>query len=89
MSSQSRGVSCSSEERSLARLSRRQTGSSVSRNGCTVDLKQICKTFFDQPTFNLNGVQYDSQLLQSEPPRHTDAALPYNYPNGDQRATHR
>jgi hypothetical protein len=44
--------------------------------------KQICKTFFDQPTFTLNGVQYDSQRLQSEAPRHTDAALPDNYPNG-------
>jgi hypothetical protein len=60
-----------------------ETGSSVSRNGRTVDLKQICKNFFDQPTFTLNGVQYDSQRLQSEAPRHMDAVLPYNYPNGD------
>jgi hypothetical protein len=60
-----------------------ETGSSVSRNGCTVDLKQICKNFFDQPTFTLNGVQYDSQRLASSAPRHMDAVLPYSYPNGD------
>ena len=59
------------------------TGSNLSRNGCTVDLKQICKNFFDQPTFTLNGVQYDSQRLASSAPRHMDAVLPYNYPNGD------
>jgi hypothetical protein len=60
-----------------------ETGSSVSRHGCTVDLKQICKNFFDRPTFTLNGVQYDSQRLQSEAARHMDAVLPYNYPHGD------
>lgn len=59
-----------------------ETGSNVSRSGCTVDLKQICKNFFDQPTFMLNGVQYDSQRLASSAPRHMDAVLPYNYPNG-------
>ena len=60
-----------------------ETGSSVSRSGCTVDLKQICKNFFDQPTFTLNGVQYDSQRLASSGPRHMDAVLSYSYPNGD------
>jgi hypothetical protein len=60
-----------------------ETGNGVSRNGCTVDIKQICKNFFDQPTFTLNGVQYDSQRLASSAPRHMDAVLPYSYPNGD------
>ena len=35
-----------------------ETGSKVTRNGCTVDLKQICHTLFDQPEFTVNGVQY-------------------------------
>ena len=60
-----------------------ETGSKVTRNGCTVDLKQICHTLFDQPEFTVNGVQYDIRRLEQNGPRHPDLLMNYRYPNGE------
>ena len=49
-----------------------ETGSKISRNGCTVDLKQICRSLFDQSEFTVNGVQYDARRLEQNGPRHPD-----------------
>jgi len=58
-------------------------GSKVSRNGCTVDLKQICRSVFGQPEFTVNGVQYDTRRLEQNGPRHPDLLMNYRYPNGE------
>jgi hypothetical protein len=60
-----------------------ETGSSVSRNGCTVDLKQICRSLFKQLEFTVNGVQYDTRRLEQNGPRHPDLLMNYRYPNGE------
>jgi hypothetical protein len=60
-----------------------ETGSNVSRNGCTVDLKQICRSLFDQPEFTINGVKYDTHRLEQNGPRTVDLLANYNYPNGE------
>ena len=60
-----------------------ETGSKISRNGCTVDLKQICRSLFDQSEFTVNGVQYDARRLEQNGPRHPDLLMNYRYPNGE------
>lgn len=59
------------------------TGTNVSRNGCTVDLKQICSSVLSQPSFTINGVEYDQNRLEQLGQRHVDLVLPYNFPNGE------
>lgn len=58
-------------------------GSKVSRSGCTVDLKQMCRSLFNQPEFTVNGVQYDTRRLEQNGPRHPDLLMNYRYPNGE------
>ena len=60
-----------------------ETGSKVSRSGCTVDLKQMCRSLFNQPEFTVNGVQYDTRRLEQNGPRHPDLLMNYRYPNGE------
>ena len=57
--------------------------STISQSGCTVDLKKVCQAFIDQPTFTLNGVEYDARRLQENGPSHSNIELPFNMPNGD------
>jgi len=57
--------------------------STISQSGCTVDLKKVCQAFIDQPTFTLNGVEYNAQRLEQNGVRHTNVELPFNMPNGD------
>jgi hypothetical protein len=63
-----------------------ETPGKVTRNGCTVDLKQICRSLFDQPEFTVNGVQYDTRRLEQNGPRHPDLLINYRYPNGESLA---
>jgi hypothetical protein len=58
-------------------------GSNVSSNGCTVDLRQICRSIFDQPEITVNGVKYDTRRLEQTGPRHLDMLMDYRYPNGE------
>jgi hypothetical protein len=37
-----------------------ETETKVSRNVCTMNLKQICRSLFNQSEFTVNGVQYDT-----------------------------
>jgi hypothetical protein len=60
-----------------------EAGSSISRNGCTMNLKQICRSLFNQSEFTVNGVQYDTRRLEQNSPRHPDLVMNYRYPNGD------
>jgi hypothetical protein len=60
-----------------------ETGTQVSRNGCTVNLKQICRSLFNQSEFTVNGVQYDTRRLEQNGPRHPDLLMNYRYPNGE------
>src|SRR5215472_9315162 len=60
-----------------------ETGSNVSRNGCTVDLKQICASIFNQPEIVVNGVKYDTHSLDQTGPRHVNMLMDYRYANGD------
>jgi hypothetical protein len=57
--------------------------STISQSGCTVDLKKVCQAFIDQPTFTLNGVEYNAQRLEQNGVRHTNVELPFNMPNGN------
>jgi hypothetical protein len=57
--------------------------STISQSGCAVDLKKVCQAFIDQPTFTLNGVEYDSRRLEQNAVRHTNVELPFKMPNGD------
>jgi hypothetical protein len=58
--------------------------SSIAKFGdCTVDLRQICETFYRQPTFTLNGAETNAREVQENAPRHTQIWLPFTYPNGD------
>jgi hypothetical protein len=59
------------------------SGTQVSRNGCAVDLKQICQNALSQPNLTINGVQYDQNRLEQLGQRHVDFVLPYNFPNGE------
>ena len=60
-----------------------ETGSRVSRNGCTMNLKQMCRSLFNQSEFKINGVQYDTRRLEQNGPRHPDLVMNYRYPNGE------
>ena len=60
-----------------------QTGTKVVRNGCTFNLKQMCRSLFNQPEFTVNGVQYDPRRLEQNGPRHPDLLMNYRYPNGE------
>jgi hypothetical protein len=60
-----------------------EPGSMISRSGCTMDLKQICRSLFNQPEFTVNGVQYDTRRLEQNGPRHPDLLMNYRYPNGE------
>lgn len=55
----------------------------VDLGGCKVDLREICETFYKQPTFTLNGAQSNAQKVEQNAPRHTQIWLPFEYPNGD------
>jgi hypothetical protein len=57
--------------------------STISQSGCTVDLKKVCQAFIDQPTFTLNGAQYDARRLEQNGVRHTNVELAFKMPNGD------
>ena len=55
----------------------------ISQSGCTVDLKKVCQAFIDQPTFTINGVEYDARRLEQNGVLHTNVELPFKMPNGD------
>ena len=57
--------------------------STISQSGCTVDLKKVCQAFINQPTFTINGVEYDARRLQANGVSHTNIELPFNMPSGD------
>lgn len=61
--------------------------STISQGGCTVDLKKVCQAVIDQPTFTLNGVEYNAQRLQDNGVRHTNIELPFNLPTGEMIGT--
>jgi hypothetical protein len=46
-----------------------------------VDLKQICRSLFNQPEFTVNGVKYDTHRLEQNGPRTGDLLANYNHPN--------
>jgi hypothetical protein len=46
-----------------------------------VNLKQICRSLFNQSEFTVNGVQYDTRRLEQNGPRHPDLLMTYRYPN--------
>jgi len=57
--------------------------STISQSGCTVELKKVCQAFIDQPTFTINGIEYDARRLEHNSVSHTNVELPLNMPNGD------
>jgi hypothetical protein len=57
--------------------------SAIIQSGCTVDFKKVCQALIDQPTFSLNGVEYDAQRLEQNSTRHTNIDLPFIMPNGN------
>ena len=69
-----------------------EPGSKVSRNGCTVDPKQICQMCLrklDQREISLylKGAEEDTDSLdQEEGPHRVSILTDYRYPNGEQLA---
>lgn len=61
--------------------------SAIIQSGCTVDFKKVCQALIDQPTFSLNGVEYDARRLQENSTRHTNVELPFTMLNGNLIAT--
>jgi hypothetical protein len=61
--------------------------SAIIQSGCTVDFKKVCQALIDQPTFSLNGVEYDARRLQENSARHTNVELPFTMLNGNLIAT--
>lgn len=57
--------------------------STISQSGCTVDLKKVCQALIDQPTFTLNGVEYNARRLEQNYVRHTPIEMTFKMPNGD------
>jgi len=60
-----------------------ETGSNVSRNGCTVDLKRICRGLFDQPEFTIQWRQIRHPSPGAERLRTVDLLANYNYRHGE------
>ena len=67
---------CASSQPSAAR-------SSATFGDCNINLRQICEAYVHQPTFTLNGEQFDAERLQKETNPHTQVWMPFSYPNGD------
>lgn len=60
-------------------------GTEVSRNGCSVDLKEICDALMGQMAhtdFTVNQEKYDARSFEQNRPPHDDVLLSYNYPDG-------
>lgn len=57
--------------------------STVSRNGCTIDLKKVCQGFIDQPNFVYQGVQYDWVSWSQNNPPHSELRIPVVLPSGE------
>lgn len=60
-------------------------GTEVSRNGCSVDLKEICDALMGQMAqeeFTVNQEKYDARSFEQDRPRHDDLIMSYNYPDG-------
>jgi hypothetical protein len=63
------------------------SGSEVSRNGCSVNVKEVCEAFFSQNQIRINGEKTDRSMLEQNWRPHEDFVLPYNYPDGQLLAT--
>jgi hypothetical protein len=48
----------------------------VKQDGCTVDLKQICQAFIDQPEFVINGERYSWERFTNSAAPHAEFELP-------------
>lgn len=59
------------------------SNSSATFGDCKINLRQICEAYVHQPTFTLNGEQWDAERLQKETNPHTQLLMPFSYPNGD------
>jgi hypothetical protein len=57
--------------------------STISQNGCTIDLSKVCQAFIDQPAFTLNGADSNLHRLQENSTRHVNLELTFKMPNGD------
>lgn len=59
------------------------SSSTISRNGCSINLKKLCQGFIDQPNFVYQNVQYDWVSWSQNNPPHSELRIPVTLPNGE------
>ncbi|MBZ5700192.1 MAG: hypothetical protein LAN18_16790 [Acidobacteriia bacterium] len=78
---------CGGQQQPPAPSPQRSSSSTISRGGCTIDLRKVCQAFIDQPHFVYHSVEYDWRSFSQDNPPHAEIQLPLNLANGEYLGT--